>query len=130
MTFRSGSTTASPTFAEVVVNNAIQGAGVLLSLVGLALLVAFAAADGGVMDVTASAVFGATLVLLYAISTVNHAIPEHVVPPVLPLLDHIAIYLLIAGTYTPFALIALRGARESPSPREQRRRARASPRRR
>jgi hemolysin III len=111
MTFRSGSTTASPTFAEVVVNNAIQGAGVLLSLVGLALLVAFAAADGGVMDVTASAVFGATLVLLYAISTVNHAIPEHVVPPVLPLLDHIAIYLLIAGTYTPFALIALRGAR-------------------
>lgn len=60
---------------------------------------------------TASAVFGASLILLYTISTLNHAIPEHVAPQVLSLLDHIAIYLLIAGTYTPFTLIALGGAR-------------------
>jgi hemolysin III len=67
--------------------------------------------DGHALDVTASAVFGATLILMYTVSTIYHAVPVHVAPRVLSRLDHIAIHLLIAGTYTPFALITLGGAR-------------------
>lgn len=102
---------AGYTFAEEVANNVVQGFGVLLSIVGLTTLVAFAAVGGGPMAVTACAVFGAALVLLYATSTVYHAVPVYFAPQVLPRLDRIAIYLLIAGTYTPFALLALGGAR-------------------
>jgi hemolysin III len=103
--------TASETLAEVVANNVVQSIGILLSIIGLTTLVAFAAVAGGALDVTACAVFGAALILLYTISTLHHAIPVHIAPAVLPRLDYIAIYLLIAGTYTPFALIALGGTR-------------------
>lgn len=102
---------AGYTFGEEVANNVVQGFGVLLSIVGLTTLVAFAAVGGGALDVTACAVFGAALVLLYTISTIYHAVPVHFAPHVLSRLDRIAIYLLIAGTYTPFALLALGGAR-------------------
>lgn len=99
------------TFGEELANNVVQGFGILLSIVGLTTLVAFAAVDGGSLDVSACAVFGAALVLLYTISTIYHAVPAHFAPRALARLDHIAIHLLIAGTYTPFALIALGGAR-------------------
>ena len=102
---------AGYTFAEELANNVVQGTGILLSIVGLTTLVAFAAVEGGALDVTACAVFGAALVLLYTISTIYHALPVHIAPRVLARLDHIAIHVLIAGTYTPFALIALGGAR-------------------
>ena len=102
---------AGASLAEVTTNNVVLSLGILLSIIGLATLVAFAAMDGGALNVTASAVFGASLIVLYTISTLHHAIPEHLAPRMLALLDHIAIYLLIAGTYTPFALIALGGAR-------------------
>lgn len=99
------------TFGEEVANGVVQSVGILLSIAGLTTLVAFAAVDGHALDVTASAVFGATLILMYTVSTVYHALPVHVAPRVLSRLDHIAIHLLIAGTYTPFALVALGGAR-------------------
>lgn len=102
---------AGYTFGEEVANNVVQGFGILLSITGLTTLVAFAAIGGGALDVTACAVFGAALVLLYTISTIYHAVPVHFAPRVLARLDHIAIHLLIAGTYTPFALIALGGSR-------------------
>ncbi|WHZ19662.1 MAG: putative membrane protein [Rhodanobacteraceae bacterium] len=102
---------AGYTFGEEVANNVLQGVGVLLSIAGLTTPVAFAAVDGHALDVTACAVFGAALVLLYTISTIYHAVPVHFAPRVLARLDHIAINLLIAGTYTPFALIALGGSR-------------------
>lgn len=102
---------AGYTFGEEVANNVVQGFGILLSIAGLTTLVAFAAVGGDALDVTACAVFGAALVLLYTISTIYHAVPVHVAPRVLARLDHIAIHLLIAGTYTPFALLALGGAR-------------------
>src|SRR5579885_1530397 len=102
---------AGYTFAEEVANGIVQSLGVLLSIVGLTTLVAFAAVDGGALDVTASAVFGAALIVMYTVSTIYHALPVHIVPRLLSRLDHIAIHLLIAGTYTPFALIALGGAR-------------------
>jgi len=102
---------AGYTFAEEVANGVVQSLGILLSIVGLTTLVAVAAVNGGALDVTACAVFGASLVLLYTVSTIYHALPVHIAPRLLARLDHIAIYLLIAGTYTPFALIALGGAR-------------------
>ena len=84
--------------------------GIVLSIVGLAALVAFAAQRGAALDVVACAVYGVTLILLYTASTLYHAIPVVAAKPLLRTLDHIAIYLLIAGTYTPFTLIALPGA--------------------
>ncbi|MBS0431688.1 MAG: hemolysin III family protein [Proteobacteria bacterium] len=102
---------AGYTFAEEVANGVVQSLGILLSIIGLTTLVAYAAVDGHALDVTASAVFGATLVVMYTVSTIYHALPVHVAPRLLSRLDHIAIYLLIAGTYTPFALIALGGDR-------------------
>ena len=102
---------AGYTFAEEMANGIVQSVGILLSIIGLTTLVAFAAVDGGPLDVTASAVFGATLIVMYTVSTIYHALPVHIAPRLLSRLDHIAINLLIAGTYTPFALIALGGAR-------------------
>jgi len=102
---------AGYTFAEEMANGIVQSVGILLSIVGLTTLVAFAAVAGGALDITASAVFGAALIVMYTISTIYHALPVHIAPRLLSRLDHIAIHLLIAGTYTPFALIALGGAR-------------------
>ena len=102
---------AGYTFGEELANGIVQSVGILLSIAGLATLVAFAAVYGGALDITASAVFGTALIVMYTISTIYHALPVHVAPRALARLDHIAIHLLIAGTYTPFALIALGGAR-------------------
>lgn len=102
---------AGYTFGEEMANGIVQSVGILLSIIGLTTLVAFAAANGGALDVTASAVFGATLIVMYTVSTIYHALPVHIAPRLLSRLDHIAINLLIAGTYTPFALIALGGTR-------------------
>lgn len=102
---------AGYTLGEEVANAVVQSIGIVLGIAGLTTLVAFAAMRGHALDVTASAVFGTSLILLYTVSTVYHAVPVYVAPRVLPRLDHIAIHVLIAGTYTPFALIALGGAR-------------------
>jgi hemolysin III len=96
--------------AEEIANSAIHGVGIGLSIVGLTVLVAFAAMRGDAWHVVSASVFGATLVLLYTASTLYHGIPIERAKPTLRALDHIAIYLLIAGTYTPFTLISLRGA--------------------
>lgn len=86
-----------------------HGVGLVLSIGGLVVLVAFAAQRGDAWHVASSAVFGTTLVLLYTASTLYHSIPLLKVKRVLRILDHSAIYLLIAGTYTPFTLVTLRG---------------------
>src|SRR3569623_1778188 len=88
----------------------IHGIGILLSIGGLATLVAVAAVRGDARAVVACAVFGTTLILLYTASTLYHAIPGELPRRVLRTLDHIAIFLLIAGTYTPFTLVVLPGA--------------------
>lgn len=97
------------TFGDELASSIVHGIGIVLSIAGLAALVALSARHGEVRDVVASAVFGTTLVLLYTASTLYHAVPVPRAKPVLRTLDHIAIYLLIAGTYTPFTLIALPG---------------------
>jgi hemolysin III len=95
---------------EEVASSVIHGIGIVLSIAGLAILVASSAVYGGAREVVASSVFGSTLILLYTASTLYHSIPGVVAKRVLRTLDHIAIFLLIAGTYTPFTLLALPGA--------------------
>lgn len=82
----------------------------LLSLVGLPILVTATLKRGDLINVVGASVFGAALVTLYAASTLYHAIPEERAKRVLQIVDHAAIFLLIAGTYTPFTLGVLRGA--------------------
>jgi hemolysin III len=94
---------------EEIANSVTHGVGLLLSVAALAFLVVVAAATGDPWRVTAASVYGATLVLLYATSTLYHALPGARVKAVFQRLDHAAIYLLIAGTYTPFVLGPLRG---------------------
>ncbi len=96
---------------DELASSLIHGIGIVLSIAGLAVLVAFAALHGNALAVIACAVFGASLVLLYTASTLYHSISAAAAKPTLRALDHIAIYVLIAGTYTPFTLIALPGVR-------------------
>ncbi|MEW7997520.1 MAG: hemolysin III family protein [Candidatus Thiodiazotropha endolucinida] len=94
---------------EEIVHTITHGVGVLLSIGGLAVLVAFSALYGDVWHITSSSIYGATLILLYSFSTLYHGIPYPKAKRVLQRLDHAAIFLLIAGTYTPFTLVNLRG---------------------
>jgi hemolysin III len=99
----------SYSLAEEIAHAVSHGVGTVLAITGLAVLVAQAALRGTAIHVTTSAVFGATLILAYVASTLYHAIPMARAKHVLRILDHSSIYLLIAGTYTPFCLGPLRG---------------------
>jgi hemolysin III len=85
-----------------------SGAGLVAALVGGVILVALAA-RGDDWQLAGASVFAATLLLLYLSSTLYHAATDPVARTRLKVFDHCSIYLLIAGTYTPFTLIALRG---------------------
>jgi len=94
---------------EEIANSLTHGIGWVLSVVGLVFLVVRAAATGGALRVVSCTIFGATLVLLYASSTLYHALPSERAKRVFRVFDHSAIFLLIAGSYTPLALVALGG---------------------
>ena len=96
--------------AEEIVNSLTHGVGALLSVAMLPVLVVAAVRGGDPWRIAAASVYGATLVLLYTTSTLYHAMPGARAKAVLRRCDHAAIYLLIAGTYTPFVLGPLRGA--------------------
>jgi len=95
---------------EEIANSLTHGAGLLASLVGLPVLVVAAAGRGDAAHVVGCSVFAASLITLYAASTIYHALPPSRAKQLLRVVDHAAIYLLIAGTYTPFTLGVLRGA--------------------
>ncbi|KZC15388.1 hemolysin D [Rhodanobacter sp. FW510-R12] len=97
------------TFGEEIANSVSHGLGLLLAIAGLPVLVIGALRDGGTMAVVAAAVFGGSAILLYLASTLYHAVAHVRIKAALQRLDHAAIYLLIAGTYTPIALGVLRG---------------------
>jgi len=97
------------TVAEEIANAATHGAGLALSVVALVVLVVIASGRGDAWHIVSVAIYGSTLVLLYAASTFYHAIPARRAKAVFQVLDHAAIFLLIAGTYTPFTLVNLRG---------------------
>lgn len=88
---------------------ATHGAGAVLAALGAAYLVVQALAAGDPWRVASFAIYGATLVLLYTASTLYHGVTRHELKARLRVLDHSAIYLLIAGSYTPFLLLRLRG---------------------
>ncbi len=93
---------------EEIAHSVTHGVGIVLAIVGLTLLVTFAVQRGNAWHVVGCSIFGVTLLLLYTASTLYHSIPLPRAKRVLRVLDHSAIFLLIAGTYTPFALITLR----------------------
>jgi len=101
--------TSDYSLREEIASSLIHGIGIVLSIAGLAILAAAAAMRGDVWHIVSVSVYGATLILLYTASTLYHSIPHAGAKPLLRLLDHAAIFLLIAGTYTPFTLISLRG---------------------
>jgi hemolysin III len=110
MSATSGAVMPHYSFGDELASSVIHGIGIALSIAGLATLVAFASLHGNALTVVACAVFGTSLVLLYTASTLYHSVSLAAAKPALRALDHIAIYVLIAGTYTPFTLIALHGA--------------------
>jgi len=98
-----------PTLGEEIANSITHGIGAALSIAGLVALVAVAALRRPAWQIAACAIYGASLVLLYTSSTIYHALANNRAKRVFKILDHSSIYLLIAGTYTPFTLITLRG---------------------
>lgn len=91
-------------------NTLTHGVGALLSVAGLVLLVVYASLFGNAWHITACSIFGASMVLLYTSSTLYHASSAPRAKQLLRKFDHAAIFVLIAGTYTPFMLVPLRGA--------------------
>ena len=104
------STERPQSLAEELANSLTHGMGLLLSLAALPVLVLAALADGDPWRIAAATVYGASLVLLYTTSTLYHAVRQARTKAFFRRCDHAAIYLLIAGTYTPFVLGPLRGA--------------------
>ena len=92
------------TIAEEVAHSLTHGVGLLLGITALVLMVVFAAQRGSAIHVVACSVYGATLVLLYSASTFYHGLPTGRAKRVFGIIDHAAIFLLIAGTHTPFTL--------------------------
>jgi hemolysin III len=103
------------TLGEEIANSILHGLGALLAVAGLTLLVLRARGSlggkgGGALETASLTVFAASMILMFLISTLYHAIQHKGAKQVFRILDHSAIYLLIAGTYTPFSLLCLRGA--------------------
>lgn len=84
--------------------------GSALAIAGLSILVTIAVLQRDVLKAVSFSIYGGTLVLLYGFSTIYHSVRNRRAKAVLQVLDHNAIYLLIAGTYTPIALVTLRGS--------------------
>ena len=98
------------TVSEEVWCSVIHGVGAALGIAALVILVIFASLNGDAWAVVSTAIFGTCMILLYTASTIYHAIPFPNAKKKLKKFDHISIYYLIAGTYTPFLLVNLRGA--------------------
>ena len=96
-------------FGEEIANSVTHGIGALLAVAGLIVLISAAVVHGNTWHIVSSSIFGSSMILLYLASTLYHSIPAPRAKKVLRLFDHIAIYLLIAGTYSPFLLVNLRG---------------------
>jgi len=95
---------------EEIANSVSHGVGFLAALVATPFLVLAAARRGGAVAIVGASVFASTTAVLYLASTLYHALPRNKAKRVFRVIDHSAIFLLIAGTYTPFTLGVLRGA--------------------
>ena len=95
--------------AEEIANSITHGLGALLSVAALTVLVTLAAQQLDVWRVVSFSIYGATMILLFLSSTLYHSFQNPGVRKVFKTMDHCSIYLLIAGTYTPFLLVTMRG---------------------
>ncbi|HCE40687.1 hemolysin III family channel protein [Alcanivorax sp. 521-1] len=109
MASRHDAATADYSLLEEFLNSLTHGLGLVLSLVGTAALVVAASLLGDPWKIVSFSVFGATLALLYAASMLYHGSRRPRLRAVYKMLDHCAIFALIAGTYTPFLLVNMRG---------------------
>jgi len=94
---------------EELANAITHGVGLVFSIIGFVILLALAMMRGGPWQIAGCAIYGVTLVCLYAASTLYHSVLSPRFKRALLIFDHCAIYSLIAGTYTPFLLVNLRG---------------------
>lgn len=99
----------SQTLGEEIANSITHGIGAALSLAALVILIVFASKYGDAWRVVSFSIYGTTLFFLYIASTLYHSFPNGKVKRFFRILDHSSIFLLIAGTYTPVTLIAMRG---------------------
>ncbi|KAF2957071.1 hemolysin III family protein [Marinitoga sp. 38H-ov] len=97
------------TLGEEVANSITHGIGAILSFVGLIILIIFSVLKGNSLQTFSVTIYGISLFLLYLASTLYHSIQNKKIKHILEIIDHSAIYLLIAGTYTPFTLVTLNG---------------------
>ncbi len=94
-----------------IANSITHGIGALLAAAGLVLLIFYAAMYGNAWHVVSFSIYGSTLVLMYLASTLYHGIQQPRLKYIFRVVDHAAIFILIAGTYTPFTLVTLQGTR-------------------
>ena len=94
---------------EEIANTLTHGLGVVLAIGGGAVLITLTVIHAGVREIVSASVFVASLTILYSASTLYHAARHPRIRSRLKVLDHCAIFLLIAGTYTPFTIVAMRG---------------------
>ena len=99
---------SSYSLKEEIISSIIHGIGIFLSIAILSVLVTLSAVYGNVYSIVSCAIFGFSMLLMYSASTLYHAIPYPKAKKILKKFDHIAIYYLIAGTYTPFLLVVMR----------------------
>ena len=95
---------------EEIFNTISHGIGLLFSIPALILLVVYASLYGDVWHIVSFSIYGSSLIILYLASTLYHGVKNPILKHKLNIFDHSAIYLLIAGTYTPFTLVTLSGA--------------------
>lgn len=98
------------TLGEEIFNSVTHGIGGGLSIAGTVVLIVFAAIYSNAWGVVSSAIYGASLIILYTMSTLYHAITNRKAKGFFRIMDHNTIFFLIAGTYTPITLVPLRGA--------------------
>lgn len=100
---------AKYSLGEEIANSVSHGIGAIASAVGLGFLIWLSVQYGDIWHVVSTTIYGISLILLYSASTLYHAIPNPSAKRIFQLIDHSMIFVLIAGTYTPFALVSLRG---------------------
>ncbi len=98
------------TLGEEIANAVTHGVGSLLAVAGMVIAIVLSSLDGDALCVFAAVLYGLSLVVLYSMSTLYHAITHKKAKRVLRICDHCGIFLLIAGTYAPYTLITLRGS--------------------
>lgn len=98
------------TLGEEIAHSITHGLGAILSVVALVILLILAISHGSAWHIFGFAVYGGSLLALYLASTLYHSIQKPGLKPILRKVDHGCIYLLIAGTYTPFVLVSMRSA--------------------